>query len=857
MPCQTVTSQTVQQPTTVLPQTLPQTQADWSRFLQRMNELLRSINNAQYATGINAVPTEYAVYDGTALPALRIAGATSAFDTSHVQFGAGSLQLTATASTVTVELAASGYPITLHPNWKWIASLFLLTSAPTIAGKLSIVTPAQQYDVDISGTPGASWSRLYGDYDLTADASTSCTLLLTLTGVTVGQVFNIEGWMLEPSQGAILPSPFIMTSGPRTWGQVVGSDAVDTNITTAQTTANTANASTTVYNSKFTSSLSGWSFDTNATGEWYHETGSNSPDGSIGTYLVHKGQSGQTTTAAHNIDGGAAVTPGQSISASIPLRSVGANAGSRAYVRIGWYDDTGTLISTSTGGVNECSPDAGYFTQGVSRVYGTAPSGAVRAVLEIEYDNHTSGYYTATNGYLSGQPATLDEVPDGSTYVRGASRNETGGAITIDNADCSLPANPDGSLPGWDMSSLDAGGLWYIDAGSPDSGYTQDYVIRTPVSASAKIWGAKKWNCREGDSVSVQVRIKSPSGVSMNAGVNFFNSAGTYLGGVVGSSSSTSWSTQSAVGYAPSGTAYARASIYCPATSGDHAYAALQWIRASVNDLRSAGSGARIGDQRNLPAVTFSNFGSGWNGLGLSYSATTTSATISASAATLQAGSVAINYNASSVTVSGSAGSTVKYYLYYQDPTHSGGAQTLQASTSVINALNNDGNVYLAAFSVTFPTSGTSTGTGVGLCPLRSAWVIKRGRNGKRIYVRAGKIREGDYILLINGAWGRVMASRAAESECVRLVIHGAGTLGCSVTAPIKGKHGDILAADALDEKVLIWRIDQRYCRVSAVHPLGMQAVQHISVEGPEHHFWTGDAKECLFAHHNTKSPYS
>jgi len=221
MPCQTQSSQTPQQPTTVLPQNLPQTQADWQRFLQRMNELLGSINNAQYTTGVNAVPTEYAVYDGTALPSLRITGATSAFDTSHVQFGAGSLKLTATASTVTVELAASGYPITLHPNWKWIASLFLLTSASTIAGKLSVVTPAQQYDVDISGTPGASWSRLYGDYDLTADASTSCTLLLTLTGVTVGQVFNLEGWMLEPSQGAVLPSPFIMTSGPRTWTQVV------------------------------------------------------------------------------------------------------------------------------------------------------------------------------------------------------------------------------------------------------------------------------------------------------------------------------------------------------------------------------------------------------------------------------------------------------------------------------------------------------------------------------------------------------------------------------------------------------------------------------------------------------------
>ncbi|HXD38156.1 MAG TPA: hypothetical protein VN624_15985, partial [Rhodanobacter sp.] len=73
-----------------------------------MNELLGSINNAQYATGVNAVPTQYAVYDGTGLPPLRVTGATSSFDTTHEQFGAGSLKLTATASTITVELASSG-----------------------------------------------------------------------------------------------------------------------------------------------------------------------------------------------------------------------------------------------------------------------------------------------------------------------------------------------------------------------------------------------------------------------------------------------------------------------------------------------------------------------------------------------------------------------------------------------------------------------------------------------------------------------------------------------------------------------------------------------------------------------------
>lgn len=76
--------------------------------------------------------------------------------------------------------------------------------------------------MDISGNVTAgSWNRLYGSYDLTADASTTCTLLLTLNTAT-GNTYWLEAWQLEPVQGATsLPSPFIITSPPRTWAQVV------------------------------------------------------------------------------------------------------------------------------------------------------------------------------------------------------------------------------------------------------------------------------------------------------------------------------------------------------------------------------------------------------------------------------------------------------------------------------------------------------------------------------------------------------------------------------------------------------------------------------------------------------------
>lgn len=71
MPCQTVTNAKPQQPTAIIPQSLPQSNADWARFIQVLNQYVK----AGTQTGVNYIPTQYAVYDGTAIPALRITGA--------------------------------------------------------------------------------------------------------------------------------------------------------------------------------------------------------------------------------------------------------------------------------------------------------------------------------------------------------------------------------------------------------------------------------------------------------------------------------------------------------------------------------------------------------------------------------------------------------------------------------------------------------------------------------------------------------------------------------------------------------------------------------------------------------------
>jgi hypothetical protein len=46
----------------------------------------------------------------------------------------------------------------------------------------------------------------------------------------------------------------------------------------------------------------------------------------------------------------------------------------------------------------------------------------------------------------------------------------------------------------------------------------------------------------------------------------------------------------------------------------------------------------------------------------------------------------------------------------------------------------------------------------------------------------------------------------------------------------------------------------RRHAAITRVHALGEQWVQHITLgNAPNDFFWVGDAKECLFAHHNMK----
>ena len=620
-------------------------------------------------------------------------------------------------------------------------------------------------------------------------------------------------------------------------------NSTGTNVNAIANTANTANGSGSVINPNFAYDMSGWYVTKPA--NFYQENGSNNPNPFTTTYMVHKGTAGQTFDAAIN-DGFVNVAPGQVVVGNVAIEAFSTNSTAFAMTTIRFYDINKNAISGypySTIQVGTSQP----YIHANSRVSAVAPANAAFASIGVDYHNHTSGYINVTCAILTPQVSSVDEVPDGTNYLR--QTLVSGTAISIPNSIWQMPLDAQGNIPGW---TLESGGM-SLSTASVQFG-KQSVVLSATPSVAGSLRCNTQYKVIPGDYVAVEGWCYAVSGTKCCLAANFQDANGNYISDIEAQNTG-GWAQVQAGGVVPANAAtmYLQAYLYKPASGTAFAY--FNEIDVKINDLRTAGSGARIGDQRNLPAITFSNYGSGWSGLSLSYTSTTTSATITASAATLIAGSVSINYNASSATVSGSPGTSYTYYLYYQDPTHAGGSCTLLGAGTQVGALRSDANVYIAAMTVTFPSSGSGGGGGGGACPLRTAWVIRRGRFGRPQYVRAAKVRAGDFLRLIDGTWGRVIHSEAEEQPCVRVVVRGSGTLGCSVSAPLRVKDGDVLAADALGRRVLVKTQEQRYCRVSEVRDLGMQWVQHISMEGPIHYFWTGDAKDCLFAHHNIKPP--
>lgn len=680
---------------------------------------------------------------------------------------------------------------------------------------------------------------------------------------------------------------------------------------TASTTANTAAgqvAQLPVINGGFDMSPTGYGWAADS-GTWFTDTTSISP-GVQPNCARRLGSTGTPADTYRNA-GRTPVQPNQVVKSQALVQAVGANG--VCVVRISWRNASLAEIGVTYGNAVTGTTTAGSYVVGINTF------GAVYAVTEIYASAHTAGEYRVDNVVCTQYPSNQSEVPnggghnsvtaidgnglalidftqaghvsknvdnigDGTTYGRplaarlnagnplidfaaGYHLNKTqdhvgDGALylrslppsgqestwAIDNAMFQLPM--DGTAPaGWQISG--AGVTAAIQAASPAPAIAAQYVSVYVPSTGGGLIARKPFSVKPGDLLSLHATINAISGVPSDVHINFFNAAGGYVDVLAVASSSATWQSLTANGVVPTGAATG-VLVLAP---GNNSYCLYNAVSVTVNDVRVAGSGARIGDQRNLLTRTVANIPAKLpTVISYSYASSTTApvnVTLSVAAFTMLSGSYSAPYNAMATSISLPAGTT-NVFLYFDDPGQAGGTQTLIATTNGNDVYGSDARVNVGgvAVTVTLASTGSGTGGGGGYCPLRTAWVIRRAKSGRPQYIRAANVRVGDFLLLIDGTWGQVTHSQSALVPCVRVVTRG-GTLGCSDVAPLKTQAGHVNAIDARGESLLARATMERYDEVVDVIDLGDQWVQHIACQ--DAFFWAGDSKHYLLAHHNLK----
>ena len=222
MPCSSASTLTpissvpVMPPLAGVPSSVSQALKLWAQ------QVLAQIQAAGGATGVNAVPQQYALLAGSALPPIASASnCTVALDATKQLFGAGSYKVSLTGSPAVLTLAAdTAWP--LQPGWQWMVSFFQQATA-AVAGEVTVTTSAgTAYSATFTTTlDSAGWNRLYDALNLIADTSAAFGLSFTFIGGT-GQTVWLDGLMLSPFYGrpSVLPSfqngsaPLLLDNNP-------------------------------------------------------------------------------------------------------------------------------------------------------------------------------------------------------------------------------------------------------------------------------------------------------------------------------------------------------------------------------------------------------------------------------------------------------------------------------------------------------------------------------------------------------------------------------------------------------------------------------------------------------------------
>jgi hypothetical protein len=615
-----------------------------------------------------------------------------------------------------------------------------------------------------------------------------------------------------------------------------------------------------------TGDLSGWTSDH---GTVAFQSGTNGPASGSSAYAIRTGSSGTPAEAFRNA-AKIPVYPGAVIKAQCAIRGIGTPNGTAA-VRISWRNSSDTEISTTTGNTTTGNASNGSY------VTGTAPTGAMFAHVECAFASHTVGQYTVDNFWAAQLPDSMDQVPDGTsrfgaieagadktsgkplsslsgrtmdyigdsatrfaaaesgadktagksltvltdrtldnvadsaTYLRTIQQSHSAGAQTVDNATFQQP-----TLAGWGVN----GGTVVLGTSGVTPAIGSQYVRCGPNAAASSIQTVRLYACNPGDSISVG-GLAYAFGVTATIEVAFFDASGTFIGVVAATTTSGAWTAIANSGVVPASAAFFV--LVCAADPSTTNYAFFNYVWCSVNDIRVAGSGATIGDQRNLLLQTWGGMRSVLSNSPISFSISGTTVNFSVAAVTLQGAGTNLNYAASSGSVTQAAGTTTTYFLYYIDDAQAGGSLPLHITTNPGGPASWPNGMLLGTATVTVASggggSGGTGGGGGGYC-VADDMFIAPGR-------LAGDAEIGDpfdCIDLPTAAGKHVRAlqgvSRGVE-ECVRMITSDGCALVCSVSTPFDLPNGrSTTAPHMLGEQVIT--------------DLGIATVTSLALVGPQ-----------------------
>lgn len=258
---------------------------------------------------------------------------------------------------------------------------------------------------------------------------------------------------------------------------------------------------------------------------------------------------------------------------------------------------------------------------------------------------------------------------------------------------------------------------------------------------------------------------------------------------------------------------------------GASAYTCFNYVWASINDVRVAGSGQVLGNQLNAPNSLTLNYGAARTATAVTASST---GAVSINAFSVNMGGTTVSYNAVSNAITGLVvGDT--YQIYCHDVGGTGGTKTWLAYLGAATGLLTLGDDVVLAGQVVIPSSGTSGGGGTGTCVCDDMFI-----DDSRT---AGDARPGDVFdcLDLPTTGMRKFRRRLHGVEydtvpCVRITTDAGAILECSLTTPFDVPDGRTLnAPDMLGEPVITdWGIET----VTHVEPIGPRPVSHVHLGG-------------------------